>query len=55
MTAIALKFSNAKFFDWQRQRYAGADLESLSDKALEDIGFKLARRNLDVVKPFWMA
>jgi uncharacterized protein YjiS (DUF1127 family) len=55
MTVIALKFSNAKFFGWQERRYAGANLKSLSDKTLEDIGFKLARRDLSSVKPFWMA
>ena len=55
MTAIALKFSNAKFLGWQQRRYTGADLKSLSDKALEDIGFRLDRRDLNAVKPFWMA
>ena len=55
MTAIALRLSNSKFFGWQQRRYAGADLKSLSDKTLEDIGFKLARRDLSTVKPFWMA
>lgn len=55
MTAIGLKFSNAKFFSWQQYCYAGADLKSLSDKALKDIGFRLDRRDLDAVKPFWVA
>jgi uncharacterized protein YjiS (DUF1127 family) len=55
MTAIALKFSNAKFFGWQERRYAGGDLKSLSDTALEDIGFRLDRRDLNAVKPFWTA
>jgi uncharacterized protein YjiS (DUF1127 family) len=55
MTAIALKFSNAKFLGWQQRRYTGADLKSLSDKALEDIGFRLDRRDLNAVKPFWLA
>ena len=55
VTAIALKFSNMKFLGWQQRRYAGADLKSLSDQALEDIGFRLGRRDLNAVKPFWMA
>jgi sn-glycerol 3-phosphate transport system ATP-binding protein len=51
----ALKFSNVRFFAWQRHRYTAADLKSLSDKALEDIGFRLDRCDLNAVKPFWMA
>ncbi len=48
MTTIALKLDNVKFLGWQH-RNTGADLKSLSDKALED------RRDLNAVKPFWMA
>jgi uncharacterized protein YjiS (DUF1127 family) len=55
MTAIALRLSNAKFFGWPQRRYAGADLKSASDKALEDIGFRLDRRDLSAVRPFWVA
>ena len=55
MTAIALKFSNGKFFGWQQRGYAGADLKSVSDRTLEDIGFRLDRRDLNAVKPFWLA
>ncbi|MGA7790453.1 MAG: hypothetical protein WCA56_20075 [Xanthobacteraceae bacterium] len=55
MTATPLKFSNAKCFGWQQRRYTGADLKTLSDKALEDIGFRLDRRDLNAVKPFWLA
>ena len=51
MTAIALRLSNAKFFGWPQRRYAGADLKSLSDKNLEDIGFKLVRRDLSPSSP----
>jgi len=29
------------------------DLEALSDPALKDIGFRLDRRDLGSVKPFW--
>jgi uncharacterized protein YjiS (DUF1127 family) len=54
MTMIALKLTNLKFFGWQ-QPYAGAELKSLSDKALDDIGFRLDRRDLTAVKPFWLA
>jgi hypothetical protein len=51
---FALKLKNIKFFNG-RSRYTGADLKSLSDKTLADIGFRLDRRDLSVVKPFWMA
>ncbi len=54
MTTIALKLTNSKFFGWQH-RNTGADLKSLSDKALEDIGFRLDRRDLNAIKPFWIA
>ncbi len=54
MTTIALKLTNLKFFGWQH-RNSGAELENLSDQALEDIGFRLARRDLTAVKPFWIA
>ena len=33
----------------------GRDLEALSDRALRDIGFRLNRRDLSLVKPFWLA
>jgi uncharacterized protein YjiS (DUF1127 family) len=52
MTMIALKFSKLKFLSRER---GYADLEVLSDKCLEDIGFRLARRDLSSVKPFWLA
>jgi uncharacterized protein YjiS (DUF1127 family) len=54
MTAIPLKFTNVKFFGWH-QRNIGPDLRDLSDKTLQDIGLKLDRRDLNAVKPFWMA
>jgi hypothetical protein len=54
MTTIALKLTNLKFFGWQHP-YPGPELKSLSDKALEDIGFRLDRRDLNAVKPFWVA
>jgi uncharacterized protein YjiS (DUF1127 family) len=54
MTMIQLKLTNTKFLGG-RHRYTRADLKSLSDKALEDIGFKLDRRDLSAVKPFWVA
>jgi uncharacterized protein YjiS (DUF1127 family) len=53
MTTIALKL--ARNLSGWRHRESGADLKSLSDGALQDIGFRLTRRELDVVKPFWMA
>jgi hypothetical protein len=52
MKTIALKFSNLKFLSRQP---GYADLEVLSDKCLEDIGFRLDRRDLSLVKPFWLA
>jgi len=52
MKTIALKFSKLNFLSRQRSY---ADLEVLSDKCLEDIGFRLARRDLSSVKPFWLA
>ena len=54
MTMIPLKLTNIKFFGG-RSRFDGGDLRSLSDKSLLDIGFKLDRRDLSAVKPFWMA
>jgi hypothetical protein len=54
MTMIPLKLTNMKFLGG-RHRYTGADLKSLSDKTLEDIGFKLDRRDLSAVRPFWTA
>jgi len=53
MTTIALKLTT-KLSGWHHRK-AGDDLKNLSDKALEDIGCKLAQRDLDTVKPFWMA
>ena len=52
MTMIARKFSKLKFLSCQRNY---ADLEVVSDKCLQDIGFRLARRDLNSVKPFWLA
>jgi len=37
-----------------RRHYAGAKLESLSDRSLQDIGLEPCRRDFDAVKPFWM-
>lgn len=54
MTTMLLKLKNMKFFGG-RDRHNGADLKRLSDKTLADIGFRLDRRDLSAVKPFWMA
>jgi hypothetical protein len=51
MTTIMLKLTRLNLLSG----FAGTNLESLSDRSLQDIGFKLDRRNLDAVKPFWMA
>jgi len=52
MTMIALNFLKLNFLSRQR---GYADLEVLSDKCLKDIGFRLERRDLNSVKPFWLA
>lgn len=54
MTTIARKLTSLNFFSRQR-RHSSSDLKSLSDRSLQDIGFKYAPRDLDAVKPFWMA
>lgn len=54
MTVMGRKFLKLNFLS-RRDSYAGADLEALSDKCLEDIGFRLARRDLSSIKPFWLA
>jgi len=53
MIIAALKLTNR--FLKSQQRHAGEDVENLSDKCLQDIGFKLDRSRLGSVKPFWMA
>ncbi|MGC2124380.1 MAG: DUF1127 domain-containing protein [Xanthobacteraceae bacterium] len=46
---------SVKFLRWAPRR-TSAELENLSDRTLDDIGLELPRRrNLDAVKPFWMA
>ena len=54
MTTITLMFSKLNTLR-RRQGYALADLEGLSDECLKDIGFRLTRRDLSSVKPFWLA
>ncbi len=54
MTMIVRKLLSLNFRG-SRGSYAGADLEALSDKCLEDIGFRLARRDLSAIMPFWQA
>ncbi|HEV3159951.1 MAG: hypothetical protein WBG18_23120 [Xanthobacteraceae bacterium] len=41
------------FVRW-KHHFAGAKLENLSDRALQDIGLEPCRRDFDTVKPFWM-
>jgi hypothetical protein len=53
MTTIARKLTGFSFL--ARQRVADADISALSDRCLRDIGFRLERRDLNSVKPFWMA
>ena len=54
MTTITLMFSKLNLLS-RRQGCVGSDLEVLSDECLKDIGFRLARRDLNSVKPFWLA
>jgi hypothetical protein len=54
MTMIARKLSKLNFLGGLYGQ-AGGDLESLSDRALKDIGFRLDGRDLSYVKPFWQA
>jgi len=54
MTTIARKLTSLSFLARQRG-LDDADLNALSDRCLRDIGFKLDRRDLSSVKPFWMA
>lgn len=60
MSIFALDFTRypelvvVNFLRWRRQM-GRAELDKLSDKNLEDIGFtKKSGRDLDSVKPFWM-
>ena len=52
MTKIARKLSKVLFLGGLCRQPRG-DLETLSDRALKDIGFRLDRRDLSSVKPFW--
>jgi uncharacterized protein YjiS (DUF1127 family) len=54
MTMIAQKLSKVNFLSGLYGQVRG-DLESLSDRALKDIGFRLDRRDLSSVKPFWQS
>jgi hypothetical protein len=59
MTTIARKFNSGfhSGFDFLG-RHCGttqADLNTLSDRSLRDIGFRFERRDLSAVKPFWLA
>ena len=54
MTTIARKLTGFSFLNRQRA-FVETDLNALSDRCLRDIGFRLDRRDLSAVKPFWMA
>ena len=54
MAMIARKLSKLNFLGSLYCQVRG-DLEALSDRALKDIGFRLDRRDLRSVKPFWQA
>jgi hypothetical protein len=53
MATITHKLSMLNFFICRRS--AGPDFNTLSDRALKDIGLRLDRRDLNSVKPFWLA
>lgn len=53
MATITQKLSMLNFFGSRRS--ARPDFNTLSDRALKDIGFRLDRRDLNSVKPFWLA
>lgn len=62
MTTIARKFNSGLhsgfscgFILLGHHRGTEADLNTLSDRSLKDIGFRLERRDLSSVKPFWLA
>jgi hypothetical protein len=56
MTTIARKFSSGLHSGFSfLGRGTEADLNTLSDRSLKDIGFRLERRDLSSVKPFWLA
>jgi hypothetical protein len=54
MVAITQKLLTLKALVCRRS-YTGSDFNTLSDRALKDIGFRLDRRDLNSVKPFWLA
>jgi uncharacterized protein YjiS (DUF1127 family) len=47
------EFLTLRFIRWNRH-YASGELEGMSDRGLEDIGIRPARRDFDSVKPFWL-
>jgi len=53
MATITEKLSMLNLFVCRRS--TGPDFNTLSDRALKDIGFRLDRRDLNSVKPFWLA
>jgi hypothetical protein len=62
MTTIARKFNSgfhsgfsSGFSFFGHRGTTEADLTTLSDRSLKDIGFRLERRDLSSVKPFWLA
>jgi hypothetical protein len=58
MTTIARKFNSgfhSGFSFFGHRGTTEADLNTLSDRSLKDIGFRLERRDLSSVKPFWLA
>ncbi len=54
MTTIRPKLPTLNLMSRPRG-YSGVNLEALSDRALKDIGFRLDRRDLNSVRPFWLA
>lgn len=53
----ALRWSHVQrtLADWHRSLYSRAELATLSDRCLLDIGLSRSTANFEAAKPFWMA
>ena len=52
-----LRWSQVKhsFVEWRHRARSRAELETLSDRVLQDIGMSRCTANFEASKPFWMA
>jgi len=44
-----------RFAEWRHRARSRAELETLSDRVLQDIGMSRCTANFESSKPFWMA